>query len=560
MTIILVPYGDIGEKLVAVMGAIDLQKRTNKKIKIWYTKQYNDIFYDSDSNFLIDDLPDFKFIDVSYELKEFDHQDSYGIHLQRLHIYNQMDEYVKKYTKDKNLNINEFRVIPNKYPTIDSGVIQRTWIKGLKNDGIDELKYWLKDITKYKVYDNFMKYVGFDWIDSNCELVYINIPITTHLESILYHFSSHYILSPDYYKDALEIIKTKTNKKLQIYIRTDVDKVFLSDYLNIIKKFGQIIYSDIFYPQSYELLFCSKATHIIGALSSFTYLAASIFPKKNSIYISPDFENFGKNFYPSNVIFLNENKYKINTSRSLDRYYLKGAINFKPDYLLNNSESIRLQLNSVKKNLNEAYKNYYLKFDKYIKSKYFRDLLLYRVLIKRNKVRVVSSNISIKEGLEIFNLIKKYKPMKLIEIGLACGISTMFMICAIKTGAKIYSVDPFQKIQWDRFGLINANEVIKELNLPKNTHHWIHEFSGNYFDKTNDKYDFMLIDGDHSYNGTMIDLNGSLKILNKGGLLVVDDVLHKEVGKALRDFMRNSKVYKQIFNFNVKTMYAYIKI
>ena len=58
----------------------------------------------------------------------------------------------------------------------------------------------------------------------------------------------------------------------------------------------------------------------------------------------------------------------------------------------------------------------------------------------------------------------------------------------------------------------------------------------------------------------MIDLNGSLKILNKGGLLVVDDVLHKEVGKALRDFMRNSKVYKQIFNFNVKTMHAYIKI
>ena len=79
------------------------------------------------------------------------------------------------------------RVIPNKYPTIDSGIIQKTWIKGLKNDGLQDLKYWLKDITKYKVYDNFMKYVGFDWIDSNCELVYIHIPITTHLESIFYN-------------------------------------------------------------------------------------------------------------------------------------------------------------------------------------------------------------------------------------------------------------------------------------------------------------------------------------------------------------------------------------
>ena len=87
MTIIIIPYGDIGEKLVAIMGAIDLQKRTNKKIKIWYTKQYNDIFYDSNSNFLIDDLPDFNFNEVSYELKEFDHKVSHGIHLQRLTIY-----------------------------------------------------------------------------------------------------------------------------------------------------------------------------------------------------------------------------------------------------------------------------------------------------------------------------------------------------------------------------------------------------------------------------------------------------------------------------------------
>ena len=560
MTIIIIPYGDIGEKLVAIMGAIDLQKRTNMKIKIWYTKQYNDIFYDSDSNFLIDDLPNFNFNEVSYELKEFDHQVSHGIHLQRLTIYNQMDEYVKKYSKDKNLNINEFKVIPNKYPKIDSGIIQKTWIKGLKNDGLQDLKYWLKDITKYKVYDNFMKYVGFDWIDSNCELVYIHIPITTYLESIFYNLSNHYILSPEYYKDALEIIKSKTNKKLQIYIRTDIDKVYLPDYLNVIKNFGQIIENDIFYPQSYELLICSKTNHIIGALSSFTYIAASIFSQKNSIYITPNFENFGKDNYPNNVIFLDENKYKINSSRSLNKYYFKGCINFKPNYLCNTTESIKLQLNSIKGYLNNAYKNYYIKFDKYIKSEYFKNLMLYRILIKRNKVRTVNSNISVNEGLEIFRLIKIYKPMKLIEIGLACGISTLYMICAIKPGAKIYSVDPFQKIQWDRFGLINANEVVKELNLPKNTHHWIPEFSGIYFDKTNDKYDFMLIDGDHSYNGTMIDLNGSLKILNKNGILVVDDVLHKEVGKAVRDFMKNNKVYKQLFDFRVKTMYAYIKL
>ncbi len=557
MSIVIIPYGDIGEKLIAIMGAIDLQKRTNKKIEIWYTKQYNDLFYDSNSNFLLDDLPEFKFKNINYKLKEFEYKDSHGLHLQRLLIYKQMDKYAKEYSKDKNLNIHEFRVIENKYPSIDSGIIQRTWIKGLKNNSFEDLKNWLKDITKYKVYDNFMKYVGFDWIDSDSELVYMNIPITTYLESIYYNLNSHYILSPDYYDDALKIIKSKTNKKLQIYIRTDVDKKYLSDYLIVIQKYGQIIESDIFYPQSYELLICSKAYHIIGALSSFTYIATSIFPKKNSVCISPNFEIFNKGNYSDNVIFLDENKYKINTSRSLENYYFKGSLYFKSENLYK-SESIKLQLESVKKYLNEAYGKYYSQFDKYIESKFLKDLLLYRVLIKRNKVRIVNSNISIKEGLEIYKLIKKYKPKKLIEIGLACGISTCFMLCAISSGDKVYSVDPFQKIQWDRFGLINAYEVIKELKLPNNSHNWIPKYSSDYFKSTNDKYDFMLIDGDHSYNGTMIDLNGSLKILNNKGILVVDDVLHREVGKAVRDFMRNNKRYIEIKN-NVKTMGFYIK-
>jgi len=64
----------------------------------------------------------------------------------------------------------------------------------------------------------------------------------------------------------------------------------------------------------------------------------------------------------------------------------------------------------------------------------------------------------------------------------------------------------------------------------------------------------MLIDGDHSYDGTMIDLNGSLKILNKKGILAVDDILHNDIGKAVNDFIKkyNNKFVK--INTNVKTM------
>jgi len=561
MSITIISYGGLGEKIMSLMGAIDLQKRTNKKISIWFSKQYYDLFFDT-NNFSLNDLPEFKFKNISYELKEHKVNNNFGLHLQRLLIYKSVDESVIKYSKDNKLKIHKFRVIKNKFPDIESGIIERTWIKGLKNEGLQDIKDWLSDITKYRIYDKFMKNVGFDWINPDCELVYINISISLHFESIFYELSSNYILSPEYYEDALKIIKKKTNKKLQFFIKSDIDKIYLSEYFNIISKYGDIVleYKDIFYPQSYTLLICSKAQYFISSGDVLYYIISSIFSKKNTITISPNFEVFNKSDYPDNIIFLDENKYKLNTTRRLNNLSIKFSLGYKPMHLNNEYQAVYYQLETKKDKIYEIYNHSYSEFDKNIKSKYFKNLLLYKVLLLRDKVRNVHSGISIKEGIMMYKLIKQYKPKKLIEVGLACGISTCYMLCAITSGDKIYSIDPFQKIQWDRFGLINANNVVHELNLPSNTHHWIPKYSYDYFNFTNDKYDFMLIDGDHSYEGTMIDLNGSLKILNKKGILAIDDILHNDVGKAVNDFIKiNNNKFSKI-NTTVKTMGFYIKI
>ncbi len=558
MSIIILPYGGLGKKIMSLMGAIDLQKRTNKKINIWFTKQYDDLLFDTD-NFLLNDLPEFNFKNISYELKEFEINKDYGLHLQRLLIYKKMNESAIKYSKDNKLKIYKFGLIGNKYPEIESGIIEYTWIRGFKNEGLQYIKDWLSDITKYRIYDKFIKNVGFDWINPDRDLVYIHIPISIHFESIFYNLSDRYILSPQYYEDALKIIKNKTNKKLQIFIKSDIDKVYLSDYFNIISKFGNITNENIFYPQSYTLLICSKAQHFIGSADSLLYIIPSIFSKKNTITILPTFEVLNKNDYTDNVIYLDENKYKLDTTRRLNNLSIKFSLGYKPIHLNNEYQSVYYHLESMKDKIYDMYNKYYTEFDKNIKSKYLKNLLLYKVLLLRNKVRIVHSGISIKEGMMIYKLIKQNKPKKIIEIGLACGISACYMLCAITPGDKVYSVDPFQKIQWDRFGLINANNIVHELNLPSNTHHWIPKYSYDYFNFTNDKYDFMLIDGDHSYEGTMIDLNGSLKILNKKGILAVDDILHDDVGKAVNDFIKkyNNKFVK--INTNVKTMGFYIK-
>ena len=51
------------------MCAIDLQLRTKKKIKILYTLSYNDLVWDGKDNLFMDQLPEFKFKNISYVLK-----------------------------------------------------------------------------------------------------------------------------------------------------------------------------------------------------------------------------------------------------------------------------------------------------------------------------------------------------------------------------------------------------------------------------------------------------------------------------------------------------------
>ena len=46
MSIFIVPYGDLCNKIMSLVGAIDLNKKTNKKIELWYSDQHNDLLYE----------------------------------------------------------------------------------------------------------------------------------------------------------------------------------------------------------------------------------------------------------------------------------------------------------------------------------------------------------------------------------------------------------------------------------------------------------------------------------------------------------------------------------
>lgn len=567
--IIILPYGNFGNKLISLMGAIDLQIRTKKKIKIVFYDVYDDVLFNKDKIFM-DEFPPFEFENITYVYEKIK-SSTESLILASINAEEHIvDKYLKnKYPKNNSLfdngNIKQYGMLDNEYPLINKGIIKLGWICGFKNKGAPIVKKWLSDITKFNGYKDFMINIGFDWYDINYEYVVIYLDIGETIKWIQNNtLNTQFILSPEWYDRALKILKKKTNKKLKIffYFNSTIYAKLLYRYLDVFNKYGGIVETQYITNTVTKLLLMSKIDHFIGP-TSFIHTPSYLYSKEHSITITPSHDVIDYKYkcgnYPNKWIFLDDSNFRIVTNRDLSKYDLEIIPNLK---MINQDEINKINKitsERIKNILNSRYKRYYAKYDKVLSSTILKNILLYRNITIDDKIHNLNSNISLDEGLLLNSVIKKYNPKKMLEIGFACGISSAFMVLSMDKKSTLTSVDPFQKIQWNKFGLTVIEQIIKENKLSKKNHIWAPYYSHTFFSKKNSKYDLCFIDGDHSYEGTMIDLEGCDNLLNKDGILIIDDVLHKYVKKALNDFMiRNNNKYKQIYN-DVKTMNVYIK-
>ena len=125
-----------------------------------------------------------------------------------------------------------------------------------------------------------------------------------------------------------------------------------------------------------------------------------------------------------------------------------------------------------------------------------------------------------------------------IEVGLALGMSTLFMCEAVlPRGGRHVSIDPFQQESWQGAGLRTLREagvreivdVIEEesqLALPRLL-------------AEGRRFDFAFIDGDHRFEGVFVDLYFMTRLVEPGRLVVVDDMWMPSVRTAVAYVERN---------------------
>lgn len=159
----------------------------------------------------------------------------------------------------------------------------------------------------------------------------------------------------------------------------------------------------------------------------------------------------------------------------------------------------------------------------------------------------------------IIDPIKNVKSIELIgiEIGVCCGVSTEFLCKNLANLKILFAVDNYPTyIDWDGTKLTDERQkVIKEhaqQRLAKYSNiKLIYEKSSKFSETLpNNLVDFIFIDGDHSYNSIINDLNNYWPKVKSGGVFAGHGVNLPSVNCAIYDFFGKDLVAKIIVTVN----------
>jgi len=176
---------------------------------------------------------------------------------------------------------------------------------------------------------------------------------------------------------------------------------------------------------------------------------------------------------------------------------------------------------------------------------------------KNKDIVKITSSISFREGDYIKKTIEKNDFKKCLEVGFANGISAVYIL--MNKNTTLTSIDPFQKPQWKSEG----SKLLKKLDLNKN-HKLIEKKSYEALPELLKKegdgaFDFIFIDGWHTFDYTLVDFFYSDLLLKIGGIIIIDDALHAGVAKCVNYIDSNySSFYKKLESH--KTIASYKKM
>ena len=135
--------------------------------------------------------------------------------------------------------------------------------------------------------------------------------------------------------------------------------------------------------------------------------------------------------------------------------------------------------------------------------------------------------LTLNDAYFINGLIRKFRPKKILEVGVARGGSSIIILNAIKDikDSKLISLDLNTKLFIDY--IKNTGYAVKEF-FPELTNNW-ELYTGDqphkFLEKLNMKFDFLFLDTAHYTPGEIINLIEILPFLKEGAIVVLHDII-----------------------------------
>jgi predicted O-methyltransferase YrrM len=151
----------------------------------------------------------------------------------------------------------------------------------------------------------------------------------------------------------------------------------------------------------------------------------------------------------------------------------------------------------------------------------------------------LQSNVSTREGKFLQDIVKEIKPQKSLEIGLAYGISAMFICDALAAQPQSHHIliDPMQSQDWHGVGLSNLEKAGHGDKIE--FHEQPSHIALPQLEAQGVKVDFAFIDGWHTFDHTLIDFFHVDRLLKVGGILAIDDADMPPIRKVCRFIVTN---------------------
>jgi predicted O-methyltransferase YrrM len=447
------------------------------------------------------ELMDLTDLQVKYELDDINlNKDiylKYNKQITEIQQLRKKNNYVNKLMSDNNLLFETIKIIFNRYN------IDEKDIHGLRCDYINnELNFYVSDYKNNKI----IKPSKYNILIQNV----LSQPLYNKIKNLNYCDRENFIY----------------NYKI----------TYISLFFDLLNKNGDVIISvfNFCHPNTINILYVLKCLFKQVIIFNATHIYCCSFLDDESLLKKQDIDKM-----------LNED---ISIKHKND---LLELLNFIDNNLTEHIETNKLLLhNEIDKYMDIKTLQYFLQIEQAhinpsqqiinnFKLSIIKD---YRRIFIENSVIKMHSAIKKQEINIIQEIISKNNLNKCLEVGMAFGTSAVSIL--MNKNTTLISVDPFQKTQWNSYGL----KLIKSFKydsrhtlITKKSYEALPELLKEH-EKT---FDFIFIDGFHTFDYTLLDIFYSCLLLKIGGYIIIDDVLHNGVKQCINYINTN-------YNFLIK--------